>query len=246
MHNFTCPHCKAQFNLTPMDDHYHTPWQPVATFQNVSQGPLNQQAGPGGYGEWQKITPVGRLSARDVLTSLLDSTIVFTLISGATGLICHYAGLPWLVGPSVGLVVAGVRYIYGMSNTQGLLMIRETWRSEEPTPAGPGQGHQEHVIKVELRKGKDWEFAFLGIDPELLIPFAEAVLGGVSFAEKQAQKYGIPQKAFNQLKDEFIKRGLARWTARPGGGVTLQRSGYTVLKHIIDSKQQQAAGSEDE
>lgn len=230
-----------------MDDHYHTPWQPVATFQNVSRGPISAEAGPGGYGEWQKVTPVGRLSRSDVTVALLDSTIVFGLVSVPLGLICYMSAIPWLVGPFTGFCLASIRYLYAMANTQGLLTVRESWKAGDPKPAEPGQA-QEQVVTVQIKESKRWQYAYLKIAPEKLAAFAEAILGGAGMTEREAKKYGITQEELNHLRTEFINRGLAYWNdpSRKQQGVTLRHSGYTVLKAILDSTQQHAAGGDDE
>ena len=244
--NFNCPFCNRQLSVGPSGISEHTPsppWTPLTEFQSVSQGALAGSAGPGLAGEWQKVTPLGRLSARDVGTTLLDSTIVFGLVSAGLGIICHLSGVTWLVGPCVGLFCGALRYLYGISHTQGLLTIVEYWRSNEAKPGQPVQ-QPERVVKVEIKEGKQFRYAFFGIEENKLIAFAEALLDGTKFTEEQARKHGINQAELKTFREELINRGLAYWNnpALPRMGVTLHRSCYRVLQAIIDSKQQQAAG----
>lgn len=248
--HFTCPYCNGQLGIKTMgivERSPSPPWTPLTEFQSVSQSPLPGQAGPGFSGEWQKVTPLGRLSARDVGTTLLDSTIVFTLVSGGLGLICHLAGLPWLVGPSVGLFVGTARYLYGLAHVQGLLTIVEYWRSNEAKPTQP-VSQPERVVKVEIKEGKAFKYAFFGLEESKLIAFSEALLDGAKFTEEQAKKHNISQAELKTFREELINRGLAYWNnaAQPRMGVTLHRSCYRVLQGIIDSKQQQAAAVEED
>lgn len=244
-HNFNCPYCNKQLAVGPSGISEHspnTPWQQLGEFQNLSQGPLPGQAGPGLAGEWQRVTPVGRLVPKDIMTILLDSTIVFGLVSSATGLMFHYAGQTWLMGPFTGLVVAGIRYFALMANTQNLLTIVESWRSAEPKKSDQPQ-QPERVVKVEIKEGKRFKYAYLGIDERKLVAFAAALLDGAKFTEDQARKHNITQEELKGLREELINRGLAYWNnpTHPRMGVTLRHSCYTVFQGIIDSKQQQAA-----
>lgn len=248
--HFNCPYCKGQLSLKALDITQHsplTPWTPLGEFQNVSQSPLPGQPGSSLSGEWQKVTPLGRLSARDVGTTLLDSVIVFGLVSAGLGLVCHLSGVTWLVGPSVGLFVGTARYLYGLSHVQGLLTIVEYWRSAEPKPGQPAS-QPERVVKVEIKEGKAFKYAFFGLEESKLIAFSEALLNGAKFTEEQAKKHNINQAELKTFREELINRGLAYWNnpAQPRMGVTLHRSCYRVLQAIIDSKQQQAAADQED
>lgn len=249
--NFNCPYCGGQLHVFSNDD---TPafspgpqWKPTARFESVANGPnsISQQS----FGEWQKMTPVGRLAPKDVWVAFLDSTIVFLAISGPTGVICHLSGVTWLAGPFMGFVFAGLRYLWTMGHTQGLLTIIETWRSDPPEPGRADPGRQAGpVVSVEIREGKKWKFAQFGLDPEKLIPFAGAILEGASMTEREGRKYGITQEELGKFRQELIDRGLAYWNnpGRPQQGITVRHSGLTVLQAIIDSTQQHAAGGYDD
>jgi len=242
--NFTCPHCLKQFAITPIDiPEYQTPWQKTTSFQSVSQGSINSEPGPT-YGQWQKVTPVGKLQPKDIAVAILDSTIVFGLVSAPLGLMCHWSDLPWQIGPFVGLICGTLRYVLGMANTWGLLTVRETWQNQEPGQQAADQ-RQEHLVTVAIKERKRWEYAHLGIEPAKLSTFAEALLSGASFTEREAGKYGINQLDLKHIREEFINRGLAYWNnpGRPQQGITIRHSGYTVLQAIIDSTQQHAATS---
>lgn len=251
--NFTCPYCKGQLAIKAMqiiDKSPSPPWTPLTEYQSVSPSARPGQAGPGPWpglvGEWQKVTPLGRLSARDVGTTLLDSTIVFGLVSLSLGVICHLSGTTWLVGPCVGLFCSAIRYLYGISHTQGLLTIVETWRSNEAT-VQPETRPGREPIRVEIKEGKRFQYAYFMADERKLIAFCQALLDGADFTEAEAKKYSITQTELKQFREELINRGLAYWNnpAVHRMGVTLRHSAYTVLEGIIDGTQQQAAAVEE-
>lgn len=239
--HFNCPHCNHQIIVSLSDmipdiaQPAQTAWQPFSAFHSLAQGPNGTEVHVDPAGTWQKVTPISRLQPKDVATSLLDAGISFLLVTTGAGLICWYAELPAVAGPVMGLAAAAARYFFGMASARELLRIVETWSSagrDSSTEKPPEK--KQHVVTLEVKEGKAWKFAYLGIDPQKLISFSEAVLAGRAFTEREAAEHGLTQDELKALRTEFLNQNWLVWNhpSRPQQGVSLRIAGQKVLRAI--------------
>lgn len=236
---FNCPHCNQQILITPSDDiPQFTPWQQASSFSSMANSPF-ATGGESPNGTWQKVTPISRMQPKDIFTSLLDAGAAFALVTTGAGLVCWYADLPVVTGPGAGLAVAIWRYFGGMATAANLLQVVETWSAEQRdasiTSADPET--KSHLITLQVKEGKAWKFAYLGIDPEKLISFSKALLAGGSFTERAAADHGIGQEELRQLRGEFITRGWGEWknSGHPQSGFLLRQNGKAILRGIVST-----------
>lgn len=226
--HFTCPHCNRQLWVGLGAD-----WQPVKDLQQNTISPLSNIHS--GYSEYQKVTPIGKLEPRDVVTSIFDAGISFALFSVASSALFWFAELPLLFGPAVGFLIGSARYFGGVQFAKGLLATVETIVKEIAEPE-PAKTSEPIVINAEIKEGKHsrWQFANLPGERGILIEFANDVLGGKSFSERTAVKCGLTQDQFCGLRDVFIERGWAEWKhpTRKQQGAQLGRNGLAILRAI--------------
>jgi hypothetical protein len=239
--NFNCPHCNQQISITPSNNippGNYAPWQPNASFQSTAPGPF-AAGGESPVGTWQKVTPISRMQPKDIYTSLLDAGAAFLLVTTGAALICYAGAWPLVTAPGLGLATAIFRYFGGMATAKNLLQVVETWSSEsDPATGAPTDPEtKSHLITVQVKEGKSWKFAYLGIDPKKLISFSLEVLNGSSFSERTAGSHEITQDEFRALRDEFLKRGWVEWNhpTRPQQGLSLRQNGKAVLRAIAST-----------
>lgn len=236
---FNCPHCGQQISITPSNvipDRSNVPWQPVSQFQNTSNSPF-AAAGESPVGTWQKVTPISRMQPKDIYTSLLDAGAAFLLVTTGAGLICYAGEWPLVAAPGVGLATAIFRYFGGMATAKNLLQVVETWTAERDSSITKPQDPEtkNHLVTLQIKEGKTWKFAYLGIDPKKLISFSKAVLAGGSFAEREAAEHGMTQDELKRFRQEFIDHGLGEWknSAHPQSGFLLRQNGKAMLRAIV-------------
>lgn len=234
--HFNCPHCNQQIFISPAEIvPSHTPWQPVSSFHNTANSPFGTGSAPDLDGTWHKTTPIDRMQPHDVLTQLLDAGAAFLLVTAGSTTLCFFMDWPLLAGPLAGLAVATWRYFDGMATAKSLLQVVESWTGNRDASTGHTDPEtKSHLVSLEVKEGKRWKFAYLGVDPKKLISFSEAVLAGKSFSEKEAAYHGITQQELGQLREEFLKQGWIEWNhpSRPQQGVTVRTSGKMVLRAI--------------
>lgn len=209
------------------------------TINSAAATPFDALPAAPATGDWQKVTPVGRLEPKDITTAIYDSGISFALITLAAGAVVYAAGWPWLVAPAGGLGVAMWRYFGGLRLARSLLEVVESITQTDLNHDGK-VGKTEHVVKVEIKDRGKWQFATLPGKPAALVSFAQAVIAnqpGVSFSERTAVDAGLTQEQYGDLRDVFIDRGWAVWNhpTRRQAGVTLTVSGKAVLRSIAAS-----------
>lgn len=249
----TCPHCgrPVEVHLAAQPDFVQIPggWrradgQTLASTSRLSaavRAGLEEEFNSGSReANYERITPVGRLEPRDVLTSLLDAGVTFGFFTLGVGGACWYFESPYIVVPAVasGFVAGCVRYYGGLALAKSLLQTIESVTRRDLNGDGhigqPQQPAPPHTIRVEVKEGGRYQFATLGVEPEKLQALAVAVLRGDSFSERTATRYGLTQEEFRSLRDEFLDRGWASWNHpnRKQQGVSLTRGGLFILKEI--------------
>jgi hypothetical protein len=250
-HSLTqCPHCQAQLVIMP-GSQVHGGWRQLPVMQQTAAGAFPEPAVT--TGDWQRVTPIGRLEPRDITTAIYDAGVSFGLVTIAAGftvvlldvydccgdLQAHWTR-DWWLAPAAGLAVALFRYFDGVGLAKSLLEIVETLVSRDID--GDGQVGQPQpppqTVRVEMRHndpaGQRWQIADLDLDPAKLRALAAAVVAGQSFAERTASAAGLTQDEFGRLRDKLIAQRWAVWNhpTRRQNGVTLTLSGQSLFRTI--------------
>lgn len=227
MKEFKCPHCGGPI-IAPGD------WQQPATFQSTAN-PFSGASFPLS-GEWQKVTPVGKLEIMDVATRVLDASLSFGFVSVAVGGLIWLSGGPVWSGAPVGFVVGLIRYYYGIGETEKRLTIVEKWKNEDVKP--PQAEQKKHVFRAELKDaGGNEQWDEWGVkSPTDWQSYAKSLLSETTtFSERSAGKFKIPPDEFNTMRDKFLLHNWAKWR-HPNEtrlGVEITSKGRAVLKAII-------------
>ncbi len=140
-----CPHCRKSLIILPGGSSSPGPggWRQMAQLQSVAGD------GAPSVGDWQKITPIGRLVPTDVTTSLYDAVVSFCLVSvGGVG-ICFYAGWPWPWALIAGYGWSMWRYFGGVHLAKNLLEIVESLSApqSEPEPSKLSESVNLEVVR---------------------------------------------------------------------------------------------------
>ncbi len=248
MNDHRCPYCHNPlevviYKASPALPQAVGNWRRLGSMQHAAPNSMMQAALAGLESEWQKVTPVGKLEPRDILTAGLDAAVSFGLVTVAVGGICLYFDYVLWLAPAAGLAVSVWRYFDGMSLARGLLETVETLTNrdlDKDGQVGP-QRAAPHVVRVELTErrsgGVHQAYMDFGVEPLKLQRLAVDVLAGNSFSERTAAGCGLTQEEFGNLRDQFIERGLARWNHpnRRQQGVSITRGGKAALQAIVDT-----------
>jgi hypothetical protein len=171
-----------------------------------------------------------RLAPMDIVTAALDFGASFGIVTACAAPVVYIAQWPWLSAPTAGLAVAAWRYFDGIWFARRLLLpppvVMEMAAPPAPAPSG---------LRVDLRTSdRTWEYVDLPGAPAALQKLAAAVHGGAAFTERTAADAGLTQEEFGDLRDDFVRRGLARWKhpQRRQQGVTLTQGGRTLIREM--------------
>lgn len=245
-----CPHCGQQLVIATGPSRTgaglpaRTGWQPLGRLESSQRLHNVGAAAPEmPAGDWQKVTPVGRLTTQDVTTSIYDAGVSGGLVTVTVFGVCWYFDWPLVISPVAGIGVVLFRYFGGMLLAKSLLEIVETITqrdidrdgqigSEPPSPP--------HRVQVEIREAGEarrWRFEELDIEPVKLYGLALRVVNGDSFAERTAVDAGLTQDEFRRLRDKFLAASLVRWNhpTRKQQGVSLTRGGRAILRAVLDT-----------
>ncbi len=142
-----CPNCDHPLIIMAARPVRQPAWQPgLATLQHSApMQSTSVSVEPGD--EWQRITPIGRLSTGDVTTAIYDAGVSFVLVTIASGVAIwlinglefggYIIDLGWWAAPVSGVSVALWRYFDGMGIARGLLEIVETLKQSKSAPPPP-------------------------------------------------------------------------------------------------------------
>ena len=194
-------------------------------------------------------TPLPRLYGSD---SLRDGVLVPILQALATGILSGLAlaGVLWLAGvesawrwslaliPVVWLVMwlaslshwrASLERLLNRDlNNDGVIGEQPVRIIEQPSP--------EVRVILERDNGRETDFIDLPAQPEQLRQLADGLLSGRQFALSAWSGTGAPfsRSEFERLRDELIKRGLARWrnANAQAQGAELTLPGRAVLRRF--------------
>ncbi len=122
-----CPHCSKSLIIFPGGSSPGPDWRQMAQFESTQGGD-----GVPSAGDWQKVTPVGRLNTGDVTTAIYDAFVSCMLVSSGGAVICWYAGWPWSWSLIAGFGTALWRYFGGVHLAKSLLEIVESLSPQAP------------------------------------------------------------------------------------------------------------------
>ena len=95
---------------------------------------------------------------------------------------------------------------------------------------------EARTLRLELYKGSQTVYAELPMSFEQAQELARGLLAGTPFSEASWTGAGRPfsKGQFQQMREEFVKRGLARWRNKgaPAQGVELSPEGWDVCRQL--------------
>ena len=196
------------------------------------------------------LTPLPRLYGSD---SLRDGVIVPILQALATGILSGLAlaGVLWLAGveiawrwslaliPVVWLVMWLASLSHWRASLERLLnrdLNNDGVIGEQQPPVIISEPAREVRVTLERDEGRHVDIIDLPAQPEQLRQLADGLLSGRQFALSAWSGAGAPfsRSEFERLRDELIKRGLARWrnANAQAQGAELTLPGRAVLRRF--------------
>jgi hypothetical protein len=183
-----------------------------------------------------------RPELEDVLSPLaaLGLPIGWALISGlvAGTLAGFWAVLSGAGGPLDYGLVAGFA-VFGLAWLRGLAWWRGLIRSiVAPIPEPSPELYRVETVRVELMQenGEAGAWLDLPIDRGRLVELCKGIEAGSTFSLASFGGRGklLSRSEFEGLRDEFIKRGLARWVSphAHNRGLELTGSGRALIRTI--------------
>jgi len=135
------------------------------------------------------------------------------------------------IGVTFGCIAALYSWDKGLNNWRRLIygeMESISPVSDEPAILEP--------VRVEILSdyGNRGEFLDLPVEPEQIVALASGIVQGASLTESRWIGRGKPfsRGEFVSLRDELIRRGLARWVSpgTPSRGVQVSSKGFAVMR----------------
>lgn len=203
-----------------MDKNFYQKMAELQQYQQPAQ-PLPARAGQN-----------NRITVDDVRARGISAAIFGLLAFFGTLTLSITFNFHWLLALGAGLVVFGWFYFSEMTDAK---------QYQAPISPFPLFDYQKEMlpqptitrITAEVKTQNGLQIAEFDADPSALKSFARKVtLHRAGFSEKTAQKCGITQEQFNQMRDQFIKSGWAEWK-NPGNhrlGVNLLAGGVAWLE----------------
>ena len=167
--------------------------------------------------------------------------VITAILSGlVAGALAAWLGWPfWGIGFTAAAVAAlaswlqyRARWAFVLERVLGVDLNHDGFVGEPY--AEPARVEPLRVI-VEEDQGRHVEFIDLPY-PEKLPQLAAGLLAGHTFAQ-ESFNHILKRDKFNTVRDEMIRRGLARWKVpgAPTQGVELTPAGRAVMKRITES-----------
>jgi len=249
--NATCPHCGQPIIMTAAPAPVRAGrWRANSITMHSSAASLAGSAPPAptAGGDWQRITPVGRLEPRDITTAIYDAAISFGLITIGGVAVAWWLEWPVVIGPASGFSAAMWRYFGGVRLAQGLLEVVESLTNRDinkdghignPEPAKPQPVPLEIIQKSEagliLRM-----FRFElpdGISTELFTEWARGVLMVDDLTQARwVSKDKFSRDDYTDLLGKLAEANIIRRSGRAkNASYSLTRHGKNALKHYLDT-----------
>ena len=251
--NATCPHCGQSIIMTAAPlvrrPQQGGRWRANSLTMHSSAASLTEAAPTAtAAGDWQRITPVGRLEPRDITTAIYDAAISFGLITVGGVAVAWWLEWPLAIGPASGFSVAMWRYFGGIRLAQGLLETVESLTNKDinkdghigsPEPARPQPVPLEIIQKSEagliLRM-----FRFelpAGISTELFTEWARGVLMVDDLTQARwVSKDKFARDDYTDLLGKLAEANIVRRSGRAkNASYSLTRHGKNALRHYLDT-----------
>lgn len=173
-----------------------------------------------------------RITVDDVRARGISSAIFGLLAFMVVLILSVVFEFHWLLALGAGLVTFGWFYFAEMADAK-LYQSPQSPIYDYQREMLPQQPTQITRITAEVKTKNGMQIAEFQCDPTALKSFARKITHHrAGFSEKTAQKCGITQETFNQMRDQFIKSGWAEWK-NPGNhrlGVNLLAGGVAWLE----------------
>lgn len=152
-----------------------------------------------------------RITVDDVRARGISSAIFGFLAFTVVLILSVVFEFHWLLALGAGLVTFGWFYFAEMADAK---------QYQAPISPLPLFDYQKEMlpqpiitrITAEVKTKNGMQIAEFQCDPTALKSFARKItLHRAGFSEKTAQKCGITQETFNQMRDQFLKTGWAEW-----------------------------------
>lgn len=218
-----------QKRITTMNNTAMVPWQPVAAGDRISA-----------FTEAERRTPTRPQNLEsDFLTPLAQAlaTGCFIGIGGIYGA-WLYPGVIWYHGLAAGVVAAGAHWIIATFWNRNLLWTVERIINTDINQDGDIGQPAPSKIEVEVKEGGTRTILDLFTDPNnpsIVNKFIQAVADNeTAFSERGAAKVGYSAELFKELRDEFVRRGVAYWKhpTEKRQGVELSVAGRAMLREL--------------
>lgn len=152
-----------------------------------------------------------RITVDDVRARGISAAIFGLLAFFGTLTLSITFNFHWLLALGAGLVTFGWFYFAEMADAK-LYQSPQSPIYDYQREMLPQQPPQITRITAEVKTQNGMQIAEFQCDPTALKSFARKItLHRAGFSEKTAQKCGITQETFNQMRDQFLKTGWAEW-----------------------------------
>jgi len=222
-------------------------WERLGLLENATARPWEALPEPQhqtvDFSEWQRSEPIRQPKwESDVLVPLGQSL--------ASGLFISLAAVPlnlyWLHGPFwtplvIGGAAAGLSWLVLLSDHRHLLRRFERVVNRDLDGDGytgePQTVQHEYTVKEERSDGsQSWQIMVtLGIEPERLRKFAQAVLGGESTGTNRWTTGNgklFERGEYERLRDDLIARGFAKYATGKNHGWSLTAKGRAWFRAL--------------
>lgn len=238
-----CPYCGRQIRL---ERAAATVGREVllTEFQQAVYSPLTAPPVPPGGGDWRRVTPVGRLEPKDVLTAGLDAGVSFGLVTIAGVGVCWVLNWPWALAPASGMAAAIIRYYGGVKLAASLLEIVESVTATDlnhdgKVGAAPSPVPMEVIHKNEAGSVlKMLRFDLpAGVTEAQFRQWAEAVLANGDLTQARwVSRSKFTREDYTGLIAAMEQAGLVRRSGeRANAPYELTRAGRNALRFLTHS-----------
>jgi len=178
----------------------------------------------------------------DVLVPCGQSLFTALFVGLLSGAIAIWQAWPWQVPAMLAAISAALMWFSSVADTRALLRRVEVWTGKDLDRDGivgdPERVIHEYHVKDDSQSGAHWQMMIsLDIDPERLRQFAKGLVveGRSTGTSTWTGQRGLFERTeFEQLRDELISRGFAKWSKSRNRGWYLTSKGKSWFTALAD------------